>query len=254
MLRPRIIPCLLINEDELVKTKQFKNPKYIGDPINAVKIFNEKKADELIVLDISASSLSKEPNYELIRKLVRECRMPLCYGGGIKNIDQVNKIIEYGVEKISLSSAALENPDLLSRISKEIGSQSLVVVQDVKYSKKVDDYEIFSKNGSINTNQKISDKIKYFEDLGVGELVINAIDYDGMMQGYDLNLIEKIIKITSIPVTFIGGAGNLDHFREVINKSRYIGLAAGSLFVFKGKFNAVLINYPSEEDKKKIYL
>ncbi len=253
MLKPRIIPCLLIDNDELVKTKNFKNPKYIGDPINAVKIFNEKKADELIVLDISATFQNKEPNYELIKKLVKVSRMPLCYGGGIRKIDQVNKIIEFGVEKISLNSAACENPSLLANISKEIGSQSLVVTQDIMYLKNINDHIVFNQNGLSNSNQKIIDKIKFFEDLGVGELVINSIDCDGMMQGYDEKIIDKIMKISNIPVTFVGGAGNLEHLKQVIFKNRFIGLAAGSLFVYKGKFNAVLINYPSEEDRMKIY-
>ena len=253
MLKPRIIPCLLIKDGELIKTKNFKDPKYIGDPINAVKIFNEKNADELVFLDITASSSGKEPNYDLIKKIVRECRMPLCYGGAIKNIKQVTKIIEYGVEKIAISSASIDNPQLLSDIAIEIGSQSLVVVQDIKYLNDTEEYTIFSKNGTSNTNLTISERIKYLEELGVGEVIINSIDRDGMMIGYDLNLINKVMEKSRIPITFLGGAGSLDHLKEVVKEHKFIGLAAGSLFVYKGRFNAVLINYPSRSEKNKIY-
>ena len=156
------------------------------------------------------------------------------------------------MKKISLSTTAIENPSILEEIAMEIGSQSLAVVMDIKYCK-IDDYEIFLKNGSINTHKKIAETIKYFENLGVGELIINSIDNDGMMKGYDLNLIDSVLKYSSVPVTFVGGAGHLDHIAEVIKKRRFIGIAAGGLFVFKGKYNAVLINYPSEDEKNKLY-
>ena len=244
MLRPRIIPCLLIHEGGLVKTTSFKNPKYVGDPINAVKIFNEKEADELIILDIDASVNGTEPNYKLISDVAAECRMPLCYGGGIKTAKQAKRIIGLGVEKIALSSAAIENPNLIAEIANEIGRQSVVVVLDVKKRRLGEDYDIFIRNGKQNTNRLLFEMAAIFESMGAGEIIINSIDRDGQMKGYDLNLAQIIREAVKIPITILGGAGSLNDIRVLIHKNGVIGASAGSIFVFKGVYKAVLINYP----------
>jgi cyclase len=249
MLKPRITPCLLIQNNGLVKTQKFANPKYVGDPINAVKIFNEKEVDELIIMDIDASALGREPNYKLIRSLANECRMPLCYGGGVKTVEQAERIIQLGVEKVAISSAAISNPDFIAQTSKRVGSQSLAVVLDIKKSGILRRYEVFIQNGKIATGLNPSDLVKKLEVLGAGEIVINSIDQDGQMQGYDLSLIESIRECTSLPLTALGGAGSMMDIQDLIKKFGIIGAAAGSLFVFKGKYRAVLINYPARNDK-----
>jgi len=251
MLRPRVIPCLLIHQGGLVKTQKFTSPKYVGDPINAVKIFNEKESDELMILDIDASINGAEPNYELIAKLAAECRMPLCYGGGIKTSQQAAKIIDLGVEKIALSSAAIDNPKLLQDISSEIGRQSVVVVIDVKkknnfFSK---GYQVVTLNGRKTISGDLYELVAKLENSGAGELVINSIDLDGMMNGYDIPLAKKIKGLVGIPTTFLGGAGSYEHISDLISECGVVGAAAGSLFVFKGKYRAVLISYPSKEKK-----
>jgi len=254
MLRPRIIPCLLIQNGGLVKTNQFIDPKYVGDPINAVKIFNEKEVDELVVLDIDATVNNYAPNYELIAKLAAECRMPLCYGGGVKNVDQVQKIIGLGVEKVALSSSAVKDPELISRASELVGSQSVVVVIDVKKVGIFKRYEIYTHNGKKATGIDPIDFAKAAQDFGAGELVVNSIDRDGQMSGYDYDLISKIRSSIAIPMTALGGAGSLDDIKKLISQHHIIGAAAGSLFVFKGKYRAVLINYPSRHEKFKLFI
>ena len=248
MLRPRIIPSLLIHKNGLVKTINFKDPKYIGDPINVVRIFNEKEVDELMLFDIDASVNQNEPNYKTIENIASECRMPLCYGGGIKNVEQAKKIFSLGVEKVSISSAAISNPNLIKEIVKKVGSQSMVVVLDVK---KFDNnsYHIWINNGKKNTEISLIPFLKKIQDLGVGEIVINSIDNDGVMDGYDLNLIDIVYSNISIPLTILGGAGTLDDIKNIIKKYKIIGLGVGSLFVFKGVYKAVLVNYPNYEIK-----
>ena len=255
MLRPRIVPCLLVHEGGLVKTEGFKNPKYIGDPINAVKIFNEKEADELIVLDIDATTNHVDPDFEMIAHLANECRMPICYGGGIKDAKQASTIIGLGVEKIAISSAAIECPQLVSEISQEIGSQSVVVVIDVR--KKIGifkkGYDIYSHNGKVKHHINLIDFVKKMETLGAGEIVINSIDRDGKMSGYDYDLALLLKDIIKIPLTILGGAGSLDDIKKLIKSCGVIGAAAGSLFVFKGVYRAVLINYPTPVQRESLY-
>lgn len=251
MLAPRIIPCLLVHNKGLVKTVKFKDAKYVGDPINAVKIFNEKESDELIVLDIDATVEGREPDYKMIENLASECRMPLCYGGGIKTVEQATKIFNLGVEKIALSSAVIENLKLVSDISKEVGSQSVVVVIDVK-KKMFGGYDIYTHNGTKKTNIDLEKFIIELQSLGIGEIVINSIDNDGVMKGYDLSLIEKIKPLINVPMTVLGGAGTLEDINKLIEKFGIIGCSAGSLFVFKGKYKAVLINYPNKTEKEKL--
>ncbi len=249
MLYPRIIPTLLVHKKGLVKTQKFKDPKYVGDPINAVKIFNEKEVDELIVLDIDATAQNLEPDYKLIENLAVECRMPLCYGGGIKTVEQAQRIFSLGVEKIAVSSAAIENPKVITEMAERVGNQSVVVVLDAKKKLFGGSYELYIHNAAKPSGLNPVAFASEMEKRGAGEIVINSIEQDGLMQGYDMNLINKIREVISVPLTVMGGAGSWDHLGEVIQKHGIIGVAAGSLFVFKGKFRAVLINYPSPAEK-----
>jgi len=247
MLRPRVIPCLLVKNKGLVKTVNFRNPKYVGDPINAVRIFNEKEVDELIVLDIDATSENRGPDYKMIDHLAAECRMPLCYGGGVKTVDQFQRILGLGVEKIAISSAAVENPKLVSEAAESVGNQIVVVVLDVReHGHK---YDVWTHNGEENTGKNPIELAPQLETLGAGEIVINSIDNDGLMRGYDLALVEKIRGSISVPLTVLGGAGSLRDISQLVSKYGIIGAAAGSLFVFKGVYRAVLINYPNTIEK-----
>jgi len=249
MLRPRLIPCLLIHNGGLVKTVKFANAKYVGDPINAVKIFNEKEVDELIALNIDASVQNREPNYGMIGNLAAECRMPLCYGGGVKTVEQVEKIISLGVEKVAISAMAVIDPRIVGQAAEVVGSQSVVVVIDVKKIGGGSQYEVWIQNAGKSTGLSPADFAKKMEDLGAGEIVINSIDRDGVMNGYDLKLVESIREAIRLPITVLGGAGSLEDISELIRSFGIIGAAAGSLFVFKGVYRAVLINYPSRAEK-----
>lgn len=250
MLLPRIIPCLLLTKNDLVKTINFKNPNYIGDPINAVKIFNEKKADELFLLEINASVKKYEPNFELIKKIARESRMPICYGGGIKNLEQAKKIFNFGIEKIALSSAIFQNINIVSEISNYSGSNSTVVVLDIK--KVENEYFIFIHNGKKKLDLDIASLIKELQNLGMGEIVINSIDKDGTMQGFDYDLIDTLIDLIKVPITILGGAGSFQDIKNSVEKYGSIGISCGSLFFYKGPRKAVLLNYPKKEDKLKL--
>jgi len=252
MLRPRIIPCLLMKDKGLVKTIQFKKPKYVGDPINTVRIFNEKEVDELIIMDIDATTIASGPDYKMIEHLAAECRMPLCYGGGVTRLDQVKTIIRLGVEKVAISAAAVENPGIISKIAEEVGRQSVVVVLDVKKRPCDDQYEVWTHNGKKNTGKCPIKLVKEMEKLGVGEIVINAIDHDGEMQGYDLVLSKKIREAITVPMTVLGGAGSLKDIGNLIGTFGIVGASAGSLFVFKGIYKAVLINYPCPTEKEAL--
>jgi len=252
MLRPRIIPCLLLHEHGLVKTVSFKNPKYVGDPINAVKIFNEKAADELMVLDIDATVRGAEPDYQLIANLAAECRMPLCYGGGIRSVEQARRIIGLGVEKIAISAAAVQTPELIADIAAEVGRQSVVVVLDVKKRMFGKDYDVYLQNGKHNTKQNALEMAQRSAAMGAGEIVINAIERDGQMQGYDLDFARRMRAAVQIPMTMLGGAGSLDDIAALIQTCDIVGAAAGSLFVFKGSYKAVLINYPTIDQRDKL--
>ena len=251
MLRSRISPCLLVHNKGLVKTVNFKDPKYVGDPINAVKIFNEKEVDELIVLDIDATVNGVEPDYQMIKNLANESRMPLCYGGGIKTAEQAQKIIKLGVEKVAVSSHALSNPSLLNEMADIIGKQSVVVVLDVKKTL-LGGYEVYTHNGKKKHKKKLELIIQELEKVGVGELVINSIENDGVMKGYDLKLAEKVRELASVPLTILGGAGKAEDILELVEKFKIIGASAGSLFVFKGVYKAVLINYLTKEAMYKV--
>ena len=249
MIRSRLIPLLLISEGSLVKSKKFDNYKYIGDPLNAVRIFNEKNVDELILLDISSSKYNLKYDTQIIKDIVSHCRMPVCFGGGIKDIQTVEKIISLGIEKISFGAMAFENPKLIKEAIDLIGSQSIVVVLDYKVPKFSRTNYCFTKNGKVNTNIKLREAIDKFTLLGVGEIVIQSIERDGTRKGYDLLTYKEIIKETKIPITIAGGAGEISHCIEADTMLGPVGLAAGSLFVLHGFHEAVLLTYPTKEEK-----
>jgi cyclase len=243
ILQKRIIPSLLLHKGGLYKTEKFKKPTYIGDPINAIKIFNEKEVDELIFLDIDASVENREPNYKMIEDIASECFMPLCYGGGVKNVEQMKIIYSLGVEKISLSSQAVLNPKLIKEAADIFGNQSVIVTVDIKKdiwgSRKV-----FIFNGEKNTRLNPISFIKEIESLGAGELVINSCDNDGVMKGYDIELLKLIKSNVKIPIIALGGAGNLIHIKEVFDIAKVDAVACGSMFVYQGPLKGVLISYP----------
>lgn len=248
MLRSRIIPCLLVHKGGLVKTVEFKEPKYVGDPINAVKIFNEKEVDELMIVDIDATVDGKDPDFELIENVAAECRMPLCYGGGVKNERHAEHIISLGVEKVALSSALVDQPELARTISDLVGLQSVVLVLDVKKNL-FGKYTVRTRNGKYDTKRDPVEVARTVCEYGVGEIVVNSIDNDGKMTGYDTNLAERLREAVDTPLTLLGGAGSLDDIARLIDRFGIVGASAGSLFVFKGRYRAVLINYPTIEQK-----
>ncbi len=231
-----------MQEGKLIKTKNFKDPKYVGDPINAVKIFNEKEVDELILLDIKAWEKGG-PNYNLLEKIAVQSRMPLCYGGGVTKSEQAMRIIKMGFEKVSISRAAISTPDIIGEIASKIGSQSVVVTLDVRKNHNTDGYSIYAKNGTKRLQLDLINVCRAVMKEGAGELVINSIDRDGEMNGYDLALSKMVAKEVSIPITFIGGAGKTADIAKLINEVGVVGAGAGSMFVFKGPFRAVLISY-----------
>jgi cyclase len=242
MLRSRIIPSLLMRDRGLVKTRQFRDEKYVGDPLNAVKIFNEKEVDELAFFDIDASAKSAEPDMGLLRSIAVESRMPLCYGGGITSAQQAAEIIRIGFEKVSISTAALARPALINEMADQIGRQSVVVTIDVKRTL-LGGPTIFTQNGKRKHKAHLSDFVAEATERGAGEIVINSIERDGMMQGYDLSLARSVRKATTAPLTMLGGAGTIAHMAELINNVGIVGAAAGSMFVFKGQYRAVLLSY-----------
>ena len=246
MLKPRVIPILLLRNDGLVKTTKFKDPKYIGDPINAIRIFNDKEVDELIFLDIMVSREKKAIDYDLISNIASECFMPLCYGGGINDIDSIRRILRLGVEKICINSYAFENPNFIKEVVRLFGSSTIVISIDVKknfFGK----YEVWTNGATKKLKISVSDALLQMEKLGAGEILINSINRDGTMLGYDCTLVEQVSKLVSIPVVAAGGAGKVSDFSEAI-KSGASAVAAGSMFVFHGKHKAVLITYPNRKE------
>ena len=234
---------LLLKEGVLVKWKQFKNHRYIGDPINAVKIFNEKEVDELIFLDISATKENCEPNYDLIADIASEAFMPFGYGGGITTVDQIEKLFSLGVEKVIFNSASFHNPQLITDAANVSGSQSIVVSMDVKKTL-FGGYETYVQNGQVKTKQDPITYAKRMQDLGAGELIICSIDREGTAKGYDLKLLEMVASAVDVPVVALGGAGQLQDFADVVKQTPVSAVAAGDMFVFHGKHKAVLITYP----------
>lgn len=253
MLRPRITPALLIHQGGLVKTVGFKDPTYVGDPINAVRIFNEKEADELIVVDMDATVNGVEPDYRAIEHMALECRMPLCYGGGVTTAEQAKRIIGLGVEKVSVSAAVVARPDLISEIADAVGRQSMVVVIDAKKKLMGRGWDVTTRNARHGARMDALDFAARAAELGAGEIVMNSVDQDGRMGGYDLELARRLRERISVPMTMLGGAGSLDHMAALFEACGVVGAAAGSLFVFKGRYRAVLINYPQMAERERLF-
>jgi len=252
MFLPRIIPVLLLKGKGLVKTVRFKEPKYIGDPINAVRIFNDLKADELVFLDITASKEDRTISVALVKDIGDEAYMPFGVGGGISNIKQVEQILKAGAEKVIINTNAVLKMDFIEEAAKIFGGQSIVAALDIKKSL-LGKYECWIKDGSQNTKVHPLEIAKKVEGSGVGELIVNSIDLDGTMSGYDIKLTRSIADIVSIPVVACGGAGNLEHLKEGYFEGKAHALAAGSMFVYHGPRRAVLINYPSKNELKQLF-
>jgi imidazole glycerol-phosphate synthase subunit HisF len=250
MIRTRVIPVLLIQNEGLVKGVQFKNHRYVGDPINAVKIFNEKEVDELCVLDISATVENKKPDIKRIADIVSEAFMPISYGGGVTQLDEAKELLYYGVEKILLNAALHTHPNLITEIANSSGNQSAIASIDVKKNM-WGKYKVYIKNGTKDTGKDVLEFAKECESKGAGEIVLNAIDKDGMCNGYDTELIKKVSDAVSIPVVAVGGAWQIEHLVDA-KKAGASALAAGSMFVFHGKHKAVLISYLNNNDIKQI--
>ncbi len=247
MFRPRIIPVLLLQGNALVKSKGFKDFRYIGDPINAVKVFNDLKADELVFLDIEATKEKRTISTELVSQVGEEANMPFAVGGGIKNLDEIQNIIAKGAEKVIINTCAVENPKFIREASDNFGSSTIVVCIDVK--KKFFSGEVVWRNsGSKSSKYSPKDFAKIVEENGAGEIIIQSINKDGTMSGYDLDLVKEISTAVAIPVVALGGAGNLEHMIEAYKKGFASALAAGSLFVFQGPNKGVLINYIEKSD------
>ena len=251
MIQARVIPALLLRGQGLVKTVKFKDPKYLGDPINVVRIFNDKEVDELVLLDITATPENRGPRFDMLKDIASEAFIPLAYGGGIRSMDDVHTLQGIGIEKLILNTASVENPSLVREIADHAGSQAVVVSIDVKKNF-LGKYEVFTRCGQKKTGL---DPVKHaieMEKMGAGEIFVNSIDRDGMMQGYDIELIKKVADAVSVPVVACGGAGNLDHVAEVIKQGHASAAAAGSIFVFQGPLRGVLISYPSRKELKKL--
>ena len=251
MRETRVIPCLLLKDKGLVKTIKFKNPKYVGDPINAVKIFNEKEVDELIFLDITATTENRKPPFKLLSQIASECFMPFSYGGGIRTLEDIKEILSIGVEKVAINSYAVENTAFIRKVAEYYGSQSIIVSIDVKKAQ-LDKYEIYTHGGRRATKREPVEFAVQMEEMGAGELFLNSVDRDGTMKGYDVELIKKVSDSVNIPVIASGGAGKIEDFRNAVQKGGASAVAAGSLFVFIGPYRAVLINFPTSEELKSV--
>jgi cyclase len=252
MFRTRVIPVLLLKEKGLVKGQQFKNHKYVGDPLNAVKIFNEKEVDEIVFFDIYATDKNRGPNFELIMDIASEAFMPFAYGGGVKMVDQVERLFSIGVEKVIINTAAFLDKKFVKESVKVAGSQSIVVSVDVKKSL-LGSYEVYVNNGKIKTKLDPKTYAKQMQDLGVGELIVNSIDREGTGKGYDIKLLEMVSNEVEIPVIGLGGAGCMQDLIDAKNQTNVSGLAAGDFFIFYGKHKAVLITYPKYSELKKLF-
>ena len=252
MFLPRIIPLLLLKNNSLIKTKKFKESKYIGDPINAVKLFNDLLADELIFIDLDASYVRKEISYDIIEKICGEAFMPIAIGGGIKKMNQIEKLIKIGSEKVVINSSVVKNMIFIKEISESFGTQSLIISIDIK-KKYLGKYSVWIENGKKDTKINPTEYAKRVEEHGAGEIIIHSIEHDGMMNGYDLKITKEVSNSVNIPVIACGGAGNYEHLKSAYFVSNANALAAGSMFVFHGQRKAVLINYPSRKEKEEIF-
>ena len=251
MFRPRIIPVLLLQDTSLVKSIRFKKFQYIGDPMNAVKLFNEFKADELVFLDINATNQNRLVSLELVRAVGEEANMPFSVGGGIKSLEDIQQVISHGAEKAILSSYAIKNPNFIKQAADTFGTSTIVVCIDVKtnfFGKQ----SVFIENGKTNTKITPLEMAIVAEEQGAGEIIIQSIDRDGMMSGYDLTLIKLISEKVSIPVVALGGAGNFEHLKDCYENTYVNAMAGGSFFVFHGSAKGVLISYPASDIIKEL--
>lgn len=254
MLLPRITPVLLLSGSDLVKTVSFSGRTYVGDPLNVVRIFNDLNVDELVVLDIDSSVSNAEPNFALLKKLAAVSRMPLCYGGGVKSISQFDRIISLGIEKVSISSSALSHPQLITEASSLFGSQSVVVTLDIKKRSRFSSkYAAFTSNGSRKSPVDLVSFCSDLRRLGAGELIVNSISKDGCLAGYDIDLLKFIYPLVDLPMTILGGASSYQDISSTFQDFPFVSAGAASLFIFQGKFKAVLISYPDSPEKSKIY-
>lgn len=249
-VRPRIIPILLIDDRDLIKTVKFDKRTYLGDPVNAVKIFNRKRIDELAILDIGATKNNRQPDFDFLKDIASEAFMPLSYGGGITNIEQVRKLLAIGYEKVILNTSLIKNPNLIKEAVELFGSQSIVASIDVKNIN--GEYKCVIKDGKEIVDISPVELAKKAEDLKMGEIILNSIDKDGMMNGYDINLVKSVVQTVNIPVTSIGGAKDINDLKDVLENGHAHAAAAGSMFVYYGRLKAVLITFPSEKELKDI--
>ena len=247
MNKTRVIPVLLLRGKGLVKTTKFKDPKYIGDPINSVRIFNEKEVDELVFLDISATPQGRGPDFDLLADIAGEAFMPMAYGGGIRTLEQVQKVFALGFEKVIIHAAAYETAQLVRDAVAIYGSQSIVGCLDVRRTL-LGRYELYTHSGQKRAAGSVRDRALELEGLGVGEIIVNAIDRDGTQSGYDIKLVREVASAVRIPVVACGGAGGIDDFVQAVQEAGASAVAAGSLFVFVGPHRAVLINYPDRTE------
>lgn len=245
MYRARVIPCLLLRGHGLVKTRRFTDAVYVGDPVNAVRIFSEKEVDELVLLDIDASRNGSQPNYELIAEVAGECFMPVAYGGGIRTLEQVRRLIRCGVEKVVINSAAYESLDVITQASQVFGSQAVVAGVDVRKAL-FGGWKPMARSNTVEPKAKLDEHLQRLVDAGAGEILLNSIDRDGTMTGYDLDLIRHVARKVNVPLVACGGAGSVEHLKAAVQQGGASAVSAGSLFVFHGKHRAVLINYPSD--------
>jgi len=251
MLKVRVIPCLLLKNEGLVKSVKFKKTTYIGDPINAVKIFNDKEVDELLFIDIEATKQGREPNYELISRISCEAFMPFGYGGGITSVDQVKKLARLGVEKVSINACARKNPDIITQAADVAGSSSVVASIDVKKDL-LGRYRVFDYSQQKTTSEDPVEFAQLMEHKGAGEIFLNSVDRDGTFSGYDTELIKRVSQAVTVPVVAMGGAGNIHDFAAAVQNGAS-AVAAGSFFIFYGPHRAVLITYPEKKALKEIF-
>ncbi len=247
MLKTRVMPCLLSNDGRLVKTVKFKNPSYIGDPINAIKIYNGKEVDELILVDIAATVEHRAPSFDIIEEVACECFMPFTYGGGIKNLDDIKNIFSLGVEKVAINSNAADDPEFIGKAAGLFGSQSIVASIDVKKTL-MGKYIVHSHSGRKSTKMDPVSYAKKMEKMGAGEILLNSIDRDGAMDGYDIALIKEVVDAVNIPVIALGGAGCVDDLTRAVKDGGASAVAAGSMLVYQGKNLGVLINFPARDE------
>ena len=254
MLEPRIVVCLLVLDGQLVRTKKFRSPRYLGDPLNAVRIFNEKLVDELVVLDIGAAKNGGSPDLSLISSLAKECAMPLSYGGGVQSADEIERLVELGVEKVIVGSALAGNLSILESASRRVGRQSLTVAIDVVRSdESLASYEVVTRSATCRTGLKPEVWAKRVIECGGGEILLSSVDRDGTRMGFDHALIDLVIHTVDVPLTIVGGAGNYGDLGGAIQAFAGLGVAAGTLFTLQGRFEAVLLKYPSIEEKSEIF-